>query len=235
MLLFGAVVQTSIGFGFAIVSLPLLTILLGKDSLPLVLLAGFFVQVVFLIFARQHVRWRSQVVPLIAGAIAIPFGVLFYSYASEFLFRLLIGVIAICFAILDHYSTRKLINSSVTSDIVLGGCFGLIAGAFGTAGPIAVMIGKSKDWNPLEFRANLQFFFTVASVFNLTTHALQGNYNVQVAQHFFVGLIPICLGLYLGMLLASRMDAKTSNRAVTAMLIVFGITLIAVALAGTFS
>ena len=230
MLFVGAVVQTSIGFGFAIVSLPLLTIFLGKDSLPLVLLAGCLVQVIFLAFSRQNLRWRSQVIPLFAGAAAIPFGVLFFSYASESLFRLLIGLIAILFAILDHFSNKKLINSTVTSDILLGTFFGLIAGAFGTAGPIAVMIGKSKDWNPLEFRTNLQFFFTVASVFNIATHALQANYNTQIANNFMISIIPICLGLYVGAWLAGKMSVKASNRAVTTMLIVFGITLIAVAI-----
>ncbi len=220
-------VQSSIGFGFALVSMPLLVGLLGiQISAPLVALLAAVAEVFILFRYREALNLRVVWQLIIASVFAIPLGVLALRHLDAAIVTTALGVILVAYAIYALFTPRLPELAHRGYALGFGFVAGLLGGAYNTPGPPVIIFGNCRGWPPNEFKGNLQGFFLVNSFIVVAVHVFSGNYNAAVWQNFLLAIPGLILGLIAGFLLSKRINAELFRKIVLVLLIILGIQLI---------
>jgi uncharacterized membrane protein YfcA len=223
--------QSVTGFGLALVSMPLLTTLLGiQTAAPLVALVGLIAEFFLLIYYREAFNMRVVWRLIIAAVFGIPLGVLALRYIPEEIVLTLLGIIVGGYAL---YALLDLRLPTIQQPIwAYGAGFfaGILGGAYNTFGPPVIVYGNCRRWPPAEFKSNLQGFFLLNSFLVVGTHTVAQNYTTEVWRSTLVALPAIAAGIIVGLLLASRISNKVFRRIVLWLLLVLGVWLVVVSI-----
>src|SRR5581483_7980124 len=99
--------------------------------------------------------------------------------------------------------------------------------AVGLPGPPIVVYAAAQDWSARTFKANIQGFFIVNQGVILGGYWVAGLLTREVVRLTWMYLLPALAGTLLGMSLFHRVDAVRFRRIVFALLLVFGLVLVA--------
>jgi uncharacterized membrane protein YfcA len=224
---FAALVQTLSGFGFALIVMPLMAIVLGlRTAAPLVALAGLTVYTVNLIRYRQAVNLR-EVLRLSAGsALGIPVGVWALANVDESLVKALLGLILVAYALYAlarRPATRLCSPRWVYPAGFVAGCLG---GAYNTAGPPVIVYASLRRWPRGEFRAVLQAFFLFNAALIVASHYLAHHLTADVLTFYLYAAPAVLLGILTGSHFDARLNADRFRTLVMIMILLLGLSLI---------
>mgnify|MGYP001031073574 CR=1 FL=1 len=222
-----ALAQSLTGFGFALIVMPLLTIVLGiRTAAPLVALAALTVYTVNLVRYRRAINvqevWRLGV----ASAAGVPVGIWLLSTADEDLVMRMLGIILVAYAgysLLQPGSRRALARGWVYPAGFLAGCLG---GAYNTPGPPVIVYGSLRQWPRNEFRAVLQALFLLNALLVVASHAVAKHLTEQVFVYYLYAVPALAVGILIGSVVDSRIDQRQFRKLVTAMILVLGLALL---------
>ena len=215
--------QSTTGFGSALISMPLLAPALGLSvAAPLVALMGLALEAVLLYLYRAALGLR--IVGRLVGAalVGIPLGVLALRRLEERTALLVLGALLVSYSLYGLLQLRLPRLGSPLWAVVAGFLAGVLGGAYNTAGPPVIVYGHCRRWPPSTFKANLQGFFLVVSAWVVINHALAGNLVRPTLNLFFIGLLPLGAGILLGFKLARRLDGERFQRLVLVVLLALG-------------
>ena len=220
-------VQSSVGFGLALVSMPLLVPLLGiQTASPLVALVSMMAELAILFRYRHALNLRALAPLTIAAVIGIPIGVLALRSIDAVIITTLLGVILILYGIYALFSPNLPELNHKAWAYGFGFVAGMLGGAYNTSGPPVIMYGNVRRWPPEEFKSNLQGFFIVVGLVIIVVHAFSGNITSEVWNNVFYSLPGIAVGLIAGFLLSKRINAELFRKIVLVLLIVLGVRLL---------
>lgn len=224
---FAIFTQSLTGFGLALISMPLLTALLGVQiAAPMVALFGLLAEVMLLLYFRESVNVRVIWRLILASAIGVPIGVLVIRSLDEQVVLTVLGVIVAGYAL---YALLKLRLPAITGSgwaYLAGFLGGILGGAYNTSGPPVIVYGNCRGWPPAEFKGNLQGYFLLTTVIIVASHALTGNYTPEVLRHTLLSLPAVAAGLVTGLALSKRVSAGAFRTIVLWLLLVLGVWLI---------
>ena len=218
-----SVVATVAGFGNSLVAMPMLIGLVGvRAAAPMMALAGLVTWIVRFVMLRGQITpavvWRV----ILASLVTIPLGVAFVSNGPEVWLRTALGLMTVSYVIY-RWSGRKAPAASGSGWALGVGAFGgVLSGAFNTSGPVIVMYGDARRWNPNEFRANLAAYFMANLVMVNATHYAAGNITSLVWEGFLVSIPFVIVGLVAGNLIARKVDRDRFGRLVLLVLFLLG-------------
>jgi uncharacterized membrane protein YfcA len=220
-------VQSSVGFGLALVSMPLLVAIIGiQTASPLVAVASMIAEIAILLRYRESLNIRAFI-PLTAAAIvAIPIGIFALSQINETVITTLLGILLISYSLYSLFRPNFPELAHPAWAYGFGFFAGLLGGAYNTSGPPVIVYGNSRRWPPEEFKCNLQAFFVVLGVIVIAVHALSGNLTSTVWQDLLFSLPGMALGLLAGFTLSERLNAELFGKIVLYLLIFLGLFLI---------
>jgi uncharacterized membrane protein YfcA len=222
-----ALAQSLTGFGFALIVMPLLTIVLGiRTAAPLVALAALTVYTVNLIRYRQAIKFQEVWRLGVASAVGVPVGIWLLSTADEDLVMRVLGVILVAYAaysLLQPSARRALAQGWVYPAGFLAGCLG---GAYNTPGPPVIVYGSLRQWSRNEFRAVLQALFLFNAVLVVVSHAFAQHLTRQVFVYYVYAVPALAVGILIGSVVDSRIDQKQFRKLVTAMILALGLALL---------
>jgi uncharacterized membrane protein YfcA len=220
---FAIFTQSLTGFGLALVSMPLLTALLGvQTTAPLVALIALLAEAVLLLYYREALNVRVIWRLILASMVGVPIGVLAIRSLDEEVVLTLLGIIVAGYAL---YALLKLRLPAIDGPIwAYGAGFlaGILGGAYNTAGPPVIVYGNCRLWPPAEFKGNLQGFFLINSAVVIASHALAGNYSPDVLRYGLLTLPAVGAGLVAGLALSKRVSAAAFRTIVLWLLLVLG-------------
>ncbi len=227
IIFFASFTQSVVGFGTAMVGMPLIVGVLGiAISAPLIAMVGLTLEVVMLLHYRQSVSLTVMWRLIAAAVVGIPLGIYAVRRIDEEIVLTVLGVVIAGYAIYGLLRLRLPELRSSLWGYGAGFLSGVLGGAYNTAGPPVVMYGHCKRWPPEEFRGNLQGFFLAIDVLVVANHAVVGNFNADVWRNYLIALTPLFLGFVLGTRLATRINPDLYSRIVLVMLVILGVRLI---------
>lgn len=239
---FAIFISATFGFGDALISMPLLTLLIGgADTAPLVALLSTFTSGIIFWRDRRNVAWR-RLLPLLAAAIlAMPFGFWLARSFDEQTMKIYLGIVIIIFSsynifikpflaaatlppAIDGSEQRQTIDPKA---LFFGGLSGVFGGAYNISGPPVVLYGTIAAWSPAVFSATLQGFFFPLSASVVLMRATWGQYHPQIGYYFLLALPVLLIATFIG----RHANRKIENPArfqkiIHIMLIFIGATLI---------
>jgi uncharacterized membrane protein YfcA len=220
-------VQTLSGFGFAIIVMPLATLVLGvRTAAPLIAMTGLTAYAINVIRYRRAINLGELASLAVASALGVPVGIWLLSNVSESLVRQVLGGVLVAFALyaLLRPATRRLESKFWAYPAgFLAGCLG---GAYNAPGPPAIVYGSLRHWPKDEFRAVLQTLFFCNAALVVASHVVAGNITSGVLTIFAWALPALLLGILAGALLDRVVDQKRFRTLVTVMILGLGMVLL---------
>lgn len=224
---FAAFTQAVTGSGLALVAMPVLVAVLDPVSAAaLVALMALTTQLVMLSRYRRALRigrlWRL----MIGSLVGIPLGVLALSVLDERVILTSLGVLLVGYSLYGLFNARLPHISNQRLGYGFGLVSGVLHGAYNTGGPPLVIFGMCSDWEPREFKGNLQALLMVNSSSVIVVHLLAGHYTGAVMQHFAYTLPTIIVAALVGFVLDRYLDAARFQKLVLVLLLVIGVKML---------
>jgi uncharacterized membrane protein YfcA len=223
-------IRSTLGFGEALVAVPLLALALPVTvAAPLAVLASVVVAGVVVVQDWGHIHFRSAIGLTMAALVGIPLGVFLLAAVDDQLVKLALGVVIVGFALYSLVRGRAqgIPHDSVGWIAACGFVSGVLGGAYGMNGPPLAIYGALRGWSPQQFRATLQGYFLPASLAGLAGYAVVGLVTTGVWRYFVWSLPGVAVATVIGRALNRRMPADRFTRAVYAGLVVVGLILLA--------
>jgi len=220
-------VQTSAGFGSALVAMPLLASFMGtRVSAPLFAISFGCIAIVITYRYRHDLKIENIWRLIIGSLISIPIGVNVISTWDEQVTLAIYGAFISAYALYSLLGFQPPRFENKNWQWVLSPFAGMMSGAFNTSGPVYVIYGDSQRWSPFEFKGNLQILFFLNSILTTTNHILVGNITDEVLALFIFAVPGIIVGTALGFALDKFINPDIFRKVILVMLLVMGIGLI---------
>lgn len=224
---FAALAQTLSGFGFALILMPVATILIGlRAAAPLVALTALTSYTVNLIRYRRAVNVRQVLRLGAASALGVPLGLWALVNVDESIIKPALGLVLIAYAIyrlVQRAEPRPCSPLWVYPAGFIAGCLG---GAYNTPGPPVILYGSLQQWPRDEFRAVLQTFFFFNGALVVASHYLARHLTPTVLTFYLYAAPALFLGILVGSRVDSRLNHGQFRAIVTAMILLLGLSLL---------
>ncbi|MEI7618800.1 MAG: sulfite exporter TauE/SafE family protein [Actinomycetota bacterium] len=224
---FSAIVSAVAGFGFGLMSVPLISLAIPLHPTVIVAsLLGLTTNVI------QSYRYRrsanlSLVKRLCVGAVVgMPFGFAVFSVVSDTVLRLILGV-AVLIAVAVLARGLDLTNVGPSFDFGTGFLSGVLNTSISTNGPPLVFGLQARKLEPEPFRATLSLVFAVSGIVGLALFVAGGKVHADELVVSAIALPALALGLLAGFPLRYRFSAERFRLLVFALLIVAAVAAIA--------
>lgn len=229
ILFFASVTAGTAGFGFALVSIPFISLVASpKLAVPFVMLYGYGINVFFLLFRfKEYVDWR-RLLPLVLGALpGIPVGIYFLKNYDDVIIKKIVGGVVIVFALwkLLVRTEGKYVLSRFWGYLA-GFSAGILQGGTAMSGPPIVMYLTLNRWEKTLTRATLQSFFVVMGSCSLLGLIIAKVLTLSVLRLNIIYLPAVILGAAAGYLLFKWLSSELFNKILLCLLLVLGLLLI---------
>jgi hypothetical protein len=227
VLFFAAFTKSILGFGEALVAVPLLTLALDiQVASPVSMLMAASVTLIMMLRNWRLIDLRAIWRLTLAAVVGIPLGIWFLKGWPEVWLTTVLGVLLVLIGL--YYLGRPALPARPENywTYLLGFSAGVLGGAYNIAGPPLLIYGTLRRWPPQQFRATLQGFFFVINAVILTGHASAGLWTPTVLQLFALSIPAILIGFWAGGRVSRHVSPDAFARLVYIALIVSGVFLI---------
>ncbi|MBI4337940.1 MAG: sulfite exporter TauE/SafE family protein [Chloroflexi bacterium] len=220
IVLAAGVLQGAMGFGFALVAAPLLSIVIEPQMVVPVLFVQTFVTMgLILLHARRHLRVRRMWLLTLAGMVGVPAGTVVLVILNASLLRLLIGSTVTLTAVAMMFGFKKTLRHELVASVPVGFVSGALGASTSLSGPPVVFFYTNQDVDPREFRANVVAYFLMLALAMLPSFIIAGLLNSETVL-FSAQLLPAALVGVLGGIALNRWIQGTLFRHITLTLMV---------------
>lgn len=227
----GAATQRLTGMGFALVSSPVLVLLLGTSlGVPLIQVLGIPLSLLVLISTFRDISWSKAIVLGIPALLGLLPGWVLARSIPEPALRIVIGIMIIVAILAMLADERARVFKGRPGLIGAGFLSGFMHVMAGVGGPAIVLYKLSTNWNHREFVATVQVYFiglSIGAIVALGWPDLPG----PVWATAMGGLV---LGLLLGQWLARLIPIETASRLVIVVALAGAVATVVQGVAGLF-
>lgn len=191
-------IRSALGFGEALVAVPLLALVLPVQVVaPIAVLVSITVAAFVLIKDWREVHLHSAGRLIVSTMLGIPLGLLLLKTVPESIVKAILGSFIIGFALYSLAGRKPQLETDRLAPL-FGFVAGVLGGAYGMNGPPLVIYGVLRRWTPVQFRATLQGYFLVASLVGVAGYAVTGLWTRTVTRYFLLSLPFAILATVLG-------------------------------------
>ena len=221
-------IRSAVGFGDALVAMPLLTLAIGlQTAAPVFALVAFTSSIAILAGSWRNVH-IGEAWPLVAGsALGVPVGLVLLTRAPESAMKIVLGLGIVIFGL-----SRPLVPGLELKrgGPVPAGIAGIVAGVLGGAyninGPAVAIYGTLRRWPPDRFRATMQGFFLPNGAMIVAGHGIAGLWSRQMLIYVAICIPAMLVGVAVGGRLNRRIRPERFESWIAALLVTIGIVLL---------
>ena len=228
--LVAAVVQSTTGFGFAIICMAVLPLITPfRTATVIEALMSAVLSAVLVIRLRHHVRLKLLAWPFVTTAVLLPLGLFtLMSNTDSLLRRLLGGLLLVLAAYFAFFGQKIRIRPTPLSGLTTGAVSGFMAGFFGIGGPPLAIFFSSVTEDKRIYSATLNAFFLIMSAYHIVLHGFWGNITPLALRQSAVGVAGLALGSVIGFAIFRKLTMTAIRRLVYVFMALCGLYLIIV-------
>ncbi len=203
-----SLVRSTLGFGEALVAVPLFLFFLPVDiAVPLSVMLSVVIALVIVVQDHTKIHFNSAKWLIFYAALGVPIGIIILMYGSEILVKTGLGILIILYSLYSLYfnSHKTLEEDNKFWLFACGFLSGIFGGAYGLNGPPLVVYGNLRRWSPKYFRATLQAYFLPVSLISVVGYYAKGLVTMEVNTYFVTSLITTIPAIFLGRYLNHRL------------------------------
>ncbi|MBA1353146.1 sulfite exporter TauE/SafE family protein [Staphylococcus cohnii] len=205
----GGLVRTYFGFGEALVSMPLLT-LIGLNlhtSISLVGLAGLMVASLNIFLDYRNIKIKVLLLMLLGSLLGVPIGILILQHITTSYIQLMLGLFLILYGVyafgkITFFKNRYniILKSNIWASLT-GMISGILGSLYNSHGVPVVIYGTMSPWHIKDFRSTVQAHFLITAIFVVIGQASGGIWTGQTVSLFLLSIpcliISVIIGKYL--------------------------------------
>lgn len=209
VLFLATLVRSALGFGEALIAVPLLALVMPIEvAAPTAVLVSITVAFIIVIQDWRRIHLISALWLVVPTFLGIPVGLFLLKTLPEPIVQAILGVIVMAFSVYSLASRR---NHELKDDR-LAGLFGFTAGvlggAYGMNGPPLAIYGSMRRWSAEHFRATLQAYFLPASLAGMAGYWFGGLWTPAVNRFYLISLPGVIVAIFLGRAINRRMQNR---------------------------
>lgn len=217
--------QLLTGFGFAMVLIPLLMLVIGPaEAVVATNIMGSALSTYLLFHDREFVDKRKALSLLGWAILGLPLGVLAITWLAPVILKWVI-VIVVLAALLIVALNLSLPNNRWTTALV-GMLSGSLFTSTGVNGPPLVAYIRANNYSVREYRGTLTAVFFVQGWVGVTMLAMAGKVGVATLIPAVIGLAMMPAGFYIGHRLFKHVDAHKLRIGISLMLVLAVVSVI---------
>lgn len=230
-----AALQRAVGFGFALLAVPLMAFVVPtKSAVVIVFLNGTVTCAWLALRLRRHIEWPTARRLGLGAIVGAPFGVIILSLVSASALRLALGVTTCLAAVWIIVSSRRTNPEPVvphgSTTFVMGFVSGVINTSLATNGPPLVYELRRTGFHGDRFRATISAVFLLSNLIGLPLLALAGLITTFEVTLAAFSLLPCMAGIVVGSGISGRMEPAHFAWAVDLLLMATGLLTISKAI-----
>jgi uncharacterized protein len=232
ILFLGTLVRASLGFGEALISVPLLALVMPvEQAAPVAVLVSITIALMILARDWRKVHFQSARRLILSTLAGIPVGLWMLRSLPEGVVKASLAVIILAFSIHALLNRRSQTLEDDRLAWLFGFQAGVLGGAYGMNGPPLAIYGSLRQWRPEDFRATLQAYFLPAGLAGMGGYWWAGLWTPAVS-HFYLASLPgVALAVIAGGTLNTRLEPRRFRSYVYVGLVVIGVALLLQSLA----
>ncbi len=230
-ILIASTIKGLTGFGFALTSLPLLSIFISpKTAVPLITVCSVFLDGYTLYEARRSVKYREIITLVIAGILGMILGTYFLVSLDSQELKIAIGVVTVLFAAASMMGIRREVSNTNVANIPVGLISGILGGSMSISGPPIVFFFNNQKVEKTTFRANLIAYFFSLYVATIPAYVFGNLITLDLLSSSAVMVPVMFLGATIGIHLSKKVDEKVFKKIALLLVLTTGIMAILSAL-----
>jgi hypothetical protein len=199
VILVAAYVRGFAGFGFALISVPSLALLLPPSEIvPALFLTSLGTAAHLVPRVWREVHWRSVAWMLLGAMAATPFGVALLSLIPAAEMRIAIAVVVLATALLLWQGFALKVIPGPGPALATGLASGFLNGSAGIGGPPVILFYFSSPAAGAVGRASLIVYFFALDLVGIATTAAAGLITLKTFALALIILPPLMLGIWAG-------------------------------------
>jgi uncharacterized membrane protein YfcA len=222
ILFVATLVRSTLGFGEALVAVPLLALVIPvKTAAPVAALVSITVAAIVIVQDWRQIHFKSAGWLIASTLAGIPFGVLLLTRVAEPVVKGVLAVVIIAFAAqaLRHAGWHLKTDRFAW---MFGLVAGVLGGAYGMNGPPLAVYGSLRGWTPGEFRATLQGYFLPASAVGMLGYWSVGLWTPDVTRLYLTSLPAVLIAIFAGVQASRKLSPRRFATAVYMGLVITG-------------
>ena len=228
VLFFASFTLGTAGFGFALVSMPLISLVASpKFAVPFVMLYSFGINCFLFLRFKKYID-RQKLWLLMVGILpGIPLGIYFLKNYEDVMIKKIVGGVVIVFALWNLIvRAERRYTLSRTWAYLAGFAGGILQGGTAMGGPPVLMYLTFNRWEKNLTRATLQSFFCVTGGLSLFGLIVTRVLTLSVLHSNLLYLPIVTMGGATGYFLFKRLSSRLFNRILLSLLLATGLLLI---------
>ena len=223
-----AVCQSLTGFGFALVMLPLLSLVWDvKSAVVTTSVLSTISLLPLALQARRHVRLATTLAMVAGSLVGTPVGLWILEWIDPQALKIFVGVVVIAASIIAYRVRQvKAMQARAVPAAVTGVMSGVLGGSTSMGGPPAIFYVMGTEPNVEIFRGTLISFFLLSGLYRVGGFAVVGRVTMDVARISAITLPAMALGLLAGVWLRPRVPEETFRLLVLLILILTSVAVI---------
>ena len=213
----------TVGFGFGLVSAPVLLIYLEPQQAVVVIncLIGLML-VMVLVRTWRQLELRSSLGLVLGGVVATPIGVLALNAASPSVLRITIAIVIIFLGLLSLKNVQLPFAENKMAGPLFGFLTSLAVTTIAIGGPLGAIYAISQKWRPDTVRAALALFFFASDAVAFVLYWATGLVHRDTLLNIGLLIPGLIIGLGLTSVLVTRINDHLFRHAVIAVIVIAG-------------
>lgn len=175
---------------------------------------------------KKQINFKTIIPLILAASITIPIAVRFSALVSGKIFKLILGIVLICFSIYFlAFENSIILKPSLKNSLIAGSIGGTLNGLFSTGGPPIVLYLSQAVPDKMLYFAGIQFYFAVTNIYSVIFRFINGMVTYNVLLYAFVGFIGCMMGDVTGKLVFDKLDTKSLKKVIYIGMIISGVTM----------
>lgn len=230
--LIAAIVQNSAGFGFALMCVPLMAIVVDThDAVIISTILGLGSSTTQAWVGRAHTDRPIARRMTLAALAGMPLGFLVFVLVEERVLKIVVGV---CVLVIVVLLARRIDLRHVGPrfDVGAGVISGVLATSVSTNGPPLVFALQARHVSPTVFRPTINTVFAVSAVVSLAGFVIAGKVTRDALVGVAVALPALAVGIWLGLRLRPHLEGERFRIVVLVLLAAAGTSAVVAAVSG---
>lgn len=203
----GSCVQSSSGFGYAIICMAIWPMFMPFYTASILeAIAAFFMVIYIVVKLWKFIDWKLLLPPVIMATVTSLLGVNTLMALDEAVLSKIMGTVLLVLAVyFIFFSSKVHLKAGLVSGLAAGAVSGFCGGLFNIGGPPMVAYFLSVTDDKEKYNATLQMFFTINTVSVFLIHVFQGHVSGAMLPLVGAALAGTAVGTAVGMFLFRRL------------------------------
>ena len=224
IILIASLIQSTAGFGFALLAVPLLSLFMPMtDVVPTIVILSTVTNLFVSWEQRKSLKIREMLPLFIAGIAGIPLGVWGLKTFDQELLKALVGLIILVTSAALFFDWKISFSRKSLSLVTAGLFSGVLGGSLSMSGPPIILFLTNESYDKNSFRANLTLYGIITNLFALAAFAMGEILTTGAGRTAVIGSLPLLIGTAGGIVLSRKLGELSFKRGVLVLLALMGV------------